>query len=198
MLGIGRSAILCLFFCVVAAESIESVIEKYKEQLKGSSSDAKEQLAILWSLAELAVQIDHSVTSKEVDSEISYRAHEILERVEISDAVLREEFNAIRAEFARTKEEVMEAVQATKDQIMADVRSFGAELVESLQTLVESSYNVQEGWLESGFHRVRSTFGDLEKSALIRSVIFFSCFQVILILGLVFYKKLDNQLRMFL
>jgi hypothetical protein len=44
-------ALLALF---ASSRKLESLVEKYKEQLKDSPSASKEEQAILWSLAELA------------------------------------------------------------------------------------------------------------------------------------------------
>lgn len=191
---------LNLFLLVISVQSrkLESIVDKYKEQLKTDSSVAKEEQAILWSLAELARQVDKSVTAEEVESEIGAKINEILERVEIADAVLRKDFNAMRFEFATTKQAVNTLIESAKEQIVEDMELFKKQLIDSLQALVETSGNAQEGWVKSSYERVHDTFGSLKNSSLIRSVIFFVCFQVLLVFGLIFYKKLDNQLRMFL
>jgi hypothetical protein len=188
-------ALLALFS---ASRKLESLVEKYKEQLKDSPSPAKEEQAILWSLAELARQVDKSVTSEEVESEIGAKINEILERVEIADAVLRKDFNAMRIEFATTKQAVADLIQSAKGQIVDDMQQFKAQLIESLEALVKTSSTAQDGWVKSSYDRLRDTFGSLKSSSMVRSVVFFVCFQILLVLGLVFYKKLDNQLRMFL
>jgi hydrogenase maturation factor len=188
-------AILCL---LASSRKLESLVDKYKEQLKESPSQAKEEQAILWSLAELARQVDKSVTAEEVETEIGAKINEILERVEIADAVLRKDFNAMRFEFQTTKTAVAELIQSAKAQIVEDMQQFKTQLIESLESLVQTSTTAQEGWVQSSYERLRSTFGNLKSSSMIRSIIFFVCFQVLLVFGLIFYKKLDNQLRMFL
>lgn len=187
-----------LFFSLATSRKLESLVEKYKAQLQNNSSLAKEEQAILWSLAELARQVDKSVTAEEVESEIGAKINEILERVEIADAVLRKDFNSMRFEFATTKQAVAELILSAKKQIVDDMQQFKTQLIESLKTLVETSGSAQEGWVKNSHEKVKDTFGSLKSSSLIRSVIFFVCFQILLIFGLVFYKKLDNQLRMFL
>jgi sugar-specific transcriptional regulator TrmB len=189
---------LGLLALLSASRKLESLVEKYKEQLKDSPSPAKEEQAILWSLAELARQVDKSVTSEEVESEIGAKINEILERVEIADAVLRKDFNAMCMEFATTKQAVADLIQSAKGQIVDDMQQFKAQLIESLEALVKTSSNAQDGWVKSSYDRLRDTFGSLKSSSMVRSVVFFVCFQILLIFGLVFYKKLDNQLRMFL
>lgn len=186
-------------FCVFSTSNkLESIVDKYKEQLKENSTVAKEEQAILWALAELARQVDKSVTAEEVESEIGAKINEILERVEIADAVLRKDFNSMRFEFASTKTAVAELIESAKAQIVEDMQQFKTQLIESLQSLVETSAEAQDGWVKNSYERVRDTFGSLKSSSMIRSIIFFVCFQVLLIFGLIFYKKLDNQLRMFL
>ena len=187
-----------LFATFSFCRQLDSLVEKYKSQLMDNPSLEKEEQAILWSLAELARQVDKSVTAEEVETEIGYKINEILERVEIADAVLRKDFNAMRYEFATTKKAVNDLIQSAKSQIMDDMQQFKSQLIESLQTLVETSGNAQEGWVKSSHERVKDTFGSLKSSSMTRSVIFFICFQILLVLGFVFYKKLDAQLRMFL
>lgn len=188
------------FFLSVFGSSrkLENLVEKYREQLKENSTIAKEEQAILWSLAELARQVDKSVTAEEVEFEIGSKINEILERVEIADALLRKDFNAMRVEFATTKAAVAELVESAKKQIVDDMELFKKQLIKSLQALVDTSGQAQDNWIRSSYDRVRDTFGSLRSSSLTRSIIFFVCFQILLIFGLVFYKKLDNQLRMFL
>lgn len=187
-----------LLFDFISSRKLESLVEKYKEQLKDNASISKEEQAILWSLAELARQVDKSVTAEEVESEIGAKINEILERVEIADAVLRKDFNSMRFEFATTKQAVANLIQSAKTQVIDDMQQFKTQLLESLNSLVETSENAQEGWVKNSHDKVKDTFGSLRNSSLIRSVIFFVCFQILLFFGLVFYKKLDNQLRMFL
>jgi ribosomal protein S6 len=188
---------LAFLALLASARKLESLVEKYKEQLKDSSTPAKEEQAILWSLAELARQIDKSVTSEEVESEIGAKINEILERVEIADAVLRKDFNAMRMEFATTKQAVADLIQGAKGQIVDDMQQFKAQLIESLEALVRTSSNAQDGWVKSSYDRLRDTFSGLKSSSMVRSIVFFVCFQILLVLGLVFYKKLDKQLNMF-
>ncbi|OHT06295.1 hypothetical protein TRFO_25620 [Tritrichomonas foetus] len=190
--------ILFVLLGLASSRKLESLVEKYKSQLQENPSIAKEEQAILWSLAELARQVDKSVTAEEVESEIGAKINEILERVEIADAVLRKDFNAMKFEFATTKQAVSELIKSAKTQIVDDMQQFKTQLIDSLQALVETSGNAQEGWVKSSHDKVKDTFGSLQNSSLIRSIIFFVCFQILLVFGLVFYKKLDNQLRMFL
>ncbi|KAH0794980.1 AAA family ATPase [Histomonas meleagridis] len=182
-------------FSFAASRKFESIVNKYKEQLKGDHSVAKEEQAILWSLAELARQVDKSVTAEEVETEIGSKINEILERVEIADAVLRKDFNSMRQEFTATRDAVSSIVEGAKQQIINDMALFKAQLIDSLRELATTSGNAQEGWVKNSYQRVQDTFGNIKNTSLIRSVIFFVCFQVLLVLGLIFYKKLDNQLR---
>ena len=184
----------------VFAESrkFESLVDKYKEQLKDSSSTEKEEQAILWSLAELARQVDKTVTAEEVESEIGSKIQDILERVEIADGILRKDFAEMRYEFAITKKSITELVEDSKAKIIQDMEQFKNELVDNLQQLVETSNEAQQGWVQNSYENVRKTFSGIKTSSLTRSVIFFVCFQVLLAFGLIFYKKLDKQLRMLL
>jgi hypothetical protein len=104
----------------------------------------------------------------------------------------------MRYEFATTKQAVAELIQSAKAQIVEDMQQFKKQLVDSLEALVETSSSAQEGWVKSSYDRLRDTFGSLKSSSMIRSIVFFVCFQILLVFGLIFYKKLDNQLRMFL
>lgn len=187
-----------LFLNLGSSRKLESLVEKYRDQLKENSTIAKEEQAILWSLAELARQVDKSVTAEEVESEIGDKINKILERVEITDNVLRKDFNAMRFEFANTKQAVSELIEDAKKQIVADMDLFKKQLIESLNALVETSEQAQKGWLSTTYDNVVNIFSGMKNSSFYRSLIFFTCFQVLLIFGLVFYKKLDNQLRMFL
>ncbi|EAY11304.1 hypothetical protein TVAG_343980 [Trichomonas vaginalis G3] len=190
--------LFCFFSVMGSSRKLENLVEKYREQLKENSTIAKEEQAILWSLAELARQVDKSVTAEEVEFEIGSKINEILERVEIADALLRKDFNAMRVEFAKTKQDVALLVEGAKKQIVDDMEEFKKQLIESLKSLVETSGQAQDSWIRSSYDRVRDTFGSLRSSSMTRSIIFFVCFQILLIFGLIFYKKLDNQLRMFL
>jgi phosphoglycerate-specific signal transduction histidine kinase len=189
---------LALLVFLSSSRKFDSLVQQYKDQLSESSSPAKEEQAILWALAELARQVDKSVTAEEVESEIGAKINEILERVEIADSVLRKDFAAMQQEFATTKQAVADLIESAKAQIVEDMQQFKTQLIQSLESLVRTSSSAQDGWVKSSYDRLKDTFGGLKSSSMRRSVIFFACFQVLLVLGLVFYKKLDNQLKMFL
>ena len=190
---------LSLFLSFTSARKFNSLVEKYKEQLeKDPNNKAKEEQAILWSLAELARQVDKSVTAEEVESEIGAKINEILERVEIADSLLRKDFAAMRLEFGNTKEAVTKLVESAKEQIVQDMNQFKTQLIESLQALVDTSVAAQDGWVSTSHDKIVDTFGSLKSTSMMRSIIFFVCFQILLLFGIIFYKKLERQLSMFL
>ena len=190
---------LSIFISFASARKFNSLVEKYKEQLeKDPNNIAKEEQAILWSLAELARQVDKSVTAEEVESEIGAKINEILERVEIADSLLRKDFASMRLEFGNTKEAVNKLVESAKQQIVQDMNQFKTQLIDSLQALVDTSVAAQDGWVSTSHDKIVDTFGSLKNTSMMRSIIFFVCFQVLLIFGIIFYKKLERQLSMFL
>lgn len=189
---------LFLLFSFVFSRKLESLVEKYKKQLGQNPSIEKEEQAILWSLAELARQVDKSVTAEEVELEIGHKINEILERVEIADAILRKDFQNMREEFDKTKEAVKELVSNAKQQIEDEMENFKKQLIMSLQALVDTSGQAQENWVQNSVDKLDDTFTSLKTVTLTRSIIYFVCFQILLIFGVIYYKKLERQLRMFL
>lgn len=188
-----------LLLSLGSSRKIETIVDQYKEQLKEDPNNpAKEEQAILWSLAELARQVDKSVTAEEVESEIGAKINEILERVDIADNLLRKDFAAMRTEFGNTKQAVTELVNSAKSQIVQDMNQFKTQLIESLQALVDTSVAAQDGWVSTSHEKIADTFGSLKNTSMVRSIIFFVCFQVLLVFGIIFYKKLERQLSMFL
>lgn len=190
--------ILVALLYIGASKSNENIVDKYIQQLKENNTDSREKQAILWSLAELSRQIDKSMTSDEVETEIGAKINEILERVELADTILRKDFNSMRMEFEITKQEVNALIESAKRQILEDMELYKEQLIESLNNLMEISEDAQAGYIDSSKKKVTKVFGSLKSKALIRTSVFFVCFQVLLLFGIVFYKKLDNQLRMFL
>ena len=96
------------------------------------------------------------------------------------------------------RDDFKEQARRQAEQIVEDMQQFKQQLIESLEALVDSSKTAQEGWLQNSFDRLVGTYTALKTSSMYRSIIFFVIFQILLVFGLVFYKKLDNQLRMFL
>ena len=185
-------------FALSSSRKLESIVDKYKDQLAKDPSPEKEEQAILWSLAELARQVDKSVTAEEVETEIGDKINEILERVEIADAVLRKEFNMMRLEFSMTKTAVNQLIESAKTQIVEDMNTFKKQLIESLQSLVSTSSAAQQNWQENSETNIKDTMQKLQKTSLMRSIIFFVCFQILLVFGLIFYNKLQRQLLILL
>lgn len=189
--------LLVLASLCVSKESV-SVAREFKEQLGRDRSPNKEDRAILWALAELARHVDKSVTGEDVAAEIGSKINEILERLEITDTVLRKDFEAMQFEFQATKKTVETVMEDAKKHIMKDIDEYKKTLLESLEMLSMSSKEAQEGFLQKNVDKLTGAYRDMTTSSDTRSIIFFGIFQVILILGLVFYKKLEKQLKMFL
>ena len=189
---------LLLLAFLSASKKFVSVVDDFKSQLAQSRSENREDYAILWALAELARQVDKSVTGEEVAAEIGSRISEILERLEVTDTVLKRDFDAMHFEFQATKSTVEDIIADAKRHIIKDIEAYKAHLIESLQALVYSSKHAQEDFVNRNVDKLTGTYQSMRTSSDVRSIVFFLIFQVVLLLGIVFYNKVAKQLRMFL
>ncbi|EAY13431.1 hypothetical protein TVAG_205990 [Trichomonas vaginalis G3] len=187
-----------LFTILADSRRLESLVQKYKEQVAKDRTIDKEEEAILWALAEFGQQLDKTVTGEEVSTEIGDRLNQILERVDITDALLRKDFNEMKFEFNQAKEQIRNLVESSKFQIMDEMEAFRDKLTIALQQLVDANKEVQNRSGSKVSITAKHVVQKLRNKAIRRSLIFFVAFQVLLACGVIFYKKLERQLRMLL
>jgi hypothetical protein len=183
-----------VFLCATARRP-ESLLDKYKQQLNVSSSKADEEEAILFALSDLALQVDKSVTTDEVKSEISSKISEILENVENADSVLRRDFESLRTEFSETKAAVADLVQSAKTQITEELQQFKQNLIDSLYQVAAESSEVHHRWFGESSDKLADLFVFLHSRALWPTLGFFLSFQVLIVAAIGFRKKLDDHVR---
>ena len=75
---------------------------------------------------------------------------------------------------------------------------FKENLLKSVEDFFELHEETQMGALKYSIKGIKKTFKSLKNSSTIRTVIIFVIFQILLVFGIVFYKKLDRQLRLLL
>lgn len=187
-----------LLTSLINSRRLESIVQKYKDQLQKDRTVEKEEEAILWALSEFAQQLDKTVTGEEVNKEIGDKINSILERVDIADAVLRKDFNEMKFEFAQAKQQISNLVQSSKAQILSEMDNFKAKLTEALRQLVQADQQVKTHAHSNVGQAAQQVVLKLRNTAIRRSVIFFCVFQILLVFGVIFYKKLEAQLRMLL
>lgn len=173
----------------------DSHIKSYKAQL--GTSDKTDEIngtAYLWALARLSQQLEQSVTANEVENEINQKIEDLIERVEITDAALRKEVISIREDCAKTREIITKRIEQTKTKVLEDLDSFKGELEGALYEMLFSSKEVQENWVVSTKGRVQDHFDSVKDFKLRRIVTLFIVYQLILVLGIVFYERLRNAL----
>jgi hypothetical protein len=180
-----------------AGRKFESILDKYQPQLKESPSLAREEETILFALSDLARQVDKSVTAEEVKSEINAKIAEILENVENADSVLRQDFAAVHAEFETTRTAVADLVESAKKQISDDIQQFRVNLIESLRLLARDSSEAHANWFSTSSGQLTELYAVLYHQSILRAAFFFVSFQILIIIGIGYRKKLDARLRQF-
>ena len=75
---------------------------------------------------------------------------------------------------------------------------FKENLLKSVEDFFELHEETQMRALKYSIKGIKKTFKSLKNSSTIRTVIIFVIFQILLVFGIVFYKKLDRQLRLLL
>lgn len=184
-----------LFIARVESRKTENRVYDYIDQLNKNDTVENEEQAIIWSMAELARNVDKTVTADEVEDEIGSRIHDIVDKIDSADTMMRKDFNSIRFQIGQSKQVLSGVIESTKHHIMDDMETFKTELQKALKSLVDTNLQVQEQWSENSKHNLNSMFSKLKNKSIRNSIIFFVFFQVLLVLGIVFYKKLERQLR---
>ena len=184
-----------LFIARAESRKTENRVYDYIDQLNKNDTVENEEQAIIWSMAELARNVDKTVTADEVEDEIGSRIHDIVDKIDSADTMMRKDFNSIRFQIGQSKQVLSGVIESTKHHIMDDMETFNTELQKALKSLVDTNLQVQEQWSENSKHNLNSMFSKLKNKSIRNSIIFFVFFQVLLVLGIVFYKKLEKQLR---
>jgi hypothetical protein len=189
------SKMIIFFLLFASSRRPESLLEKYKNQLNISSSQADEEEVILCALSDLAYQVDKSVTTDEVKSEISSKISEILENVENADSVLRHDFESLRTEFVETKAAVADFVQCAKGQIREELQQFKLRLIDSLYKVAADSSEAHHRWFGESSDKFADAFELVQTREFWMAVGFFLLLQVLIVIAVGFRRKLDDRLR---
>ena len=186
---------LLFLFHFSSSRKTDNRVLQYKKQYEQNPTNENAEQAILWSLAELARSVDKSITADEVESEIGYKLHEVVEKADIINVAIKKEFNQMRFEFMQAKDSMLQLIESSKQQLNEEMQNFKQELETALKSLVETSDEAKDIFANTVEQNSRATYSKLKNASIRNSVIFFVFFQGALLCGIIFYKKLDKQLR---
>ena len=185
-----------IFFLIHSdSRKTENRVEQYKKQYEENPTQENAEQAILWSLAELARSVDKTITTDEVETEIGEKVHEVLEKSDIVNVAIKKEFNQMRFEFAQAKESMIQVIDSAKAQINEEMQTFKRELEEAIKSLVDTSDQAKDVFAQNVRRNSRRAIHLMKNKSIRNSIIFFVIFQGLLICGIVFYQKLQKQLR---
>ena len=179
-------------------EKFQSIYPKIKDELEKFPSEEKDDLAIKWALAKLGQQISQTVTTDQIEKEVGWRIKHLIERVEITDEELKKDFNNMKAHFIETKQSIFDMVASSKQLIIEHMEHFVDEFNYSVISVVESSKPIHKDYVSNSRNRISDVFNSIVNSSTNFSVVFFTCFQVIMIFAIFNFHKVYRLLVMLL
>jgi hypothetical protein len=185
-----------LVLCHLAAS--EPIYPIIKEELETNPTPEKDRTAILWALALLADRLDRTVTEKDVTSITGAQIENLITRFEITDAQVQADLDAMHVQFRKTRDEIFAMVESSKTHIQEDMEYHKNVIIGHVMEAVENSREARDRYLTNA-HSILHRFFTLAKNVLFtHAILFFVFFQILLLFGIVFYRKLSRQLRMLL
>lgn len=166
------------------------------EHVKGQLKDKDNDRAVLWALAELARNVNDTITASDVDVLVGKRIANLIERVEITDAAMRRDFLEMKVHFYQTKSGIVESVQNTKKKILDDVEYFKDHILASAMEAVEASKDIHVDYVKNARTLIGELCDGIGAVLVTYAWLFFIGFQIILLFGIINYRKLDNHLKM--
>lgn len=179
---------LILFICsLYLRDNTDSFYKKIVEELENNQSIDEDDLAIKWALAKLGDRIGHTITSKQIEEELTIKINHIIEQVEIVDSLLEHEFIQMKNHFVKTKESLFNMVETTKSEILNEMKHFINEFNYSILNTIESSKPIHESYVNNSQTNIGEVYGSIMILFQNVSILFFFCFHIFLILNIVNY-----------
>jgi hypothetical protein len=186
---------MLLFF--LAGVNSEAVYGKIKTSLKSKPSTEKDNLAILWALASLARSVNRTLLADDFNA-ITSQTDTLIERFEITDSLMQQEFAQMRHNFDETKAGILSSIEEAREKIRDELDNFQRQLIGHCISAVESTKEVHFNYLNNAFGIIRTFFEAVVNSLTTHAVLFFVFFQVLLVFGILFYRKFERQMTLFL
>ncbi|OHT14970.1 hypothetical protein TRFO_14634 [Tritrichomonas foetus] len=194
ILDIKRMIIPILF--VLFQRRTQPLYDKIKDELEEQPSEEKDDLAIKWALAQLSQHVSSTVTSNQVEYELSAKMHDLIERVEIADAALKRDFNQMKIDFIKTRQSIVSSVETMKVKILDDINYFINEFNYSVLSVVEASIPNYDMYVDNSKSEIGNFYKTLGGTSFAIAVMFFIAFQIMLIFGIVNFHKIYRAISM--
>lgn len=179
-------------------EKYQPIYPKIKDELETSPSEEKDDIAIKWALAKLGQQISQTVSTDKIEKEVGWRIKHLIERVEITDAELKNDFNNMKTHFVETRQSIFNMVASSKQLIIEQMEHFIDEINYSVISVVESSKPIHKEYVSNSKNRIADVFDSIINSSTSISIIFFIFFQVMMIFAIINFHKVYRLLVMLL
>jgi predicted PurR-regulated permease PerM len=185
-----------IVFCFVRLRRAP-IYPKIQASFHSNPSQSKGDLAILWALASLGRAVNSTLIAEDADSVVA-QTSALIEQFEMTDTLMREEFVEMRLRFNRTKQGILANLEKSREQIREELDNFRDALVGHVMSSVASAEEAHYSYLSNASGIVREFFSTAINCLLTHSVLFFMFFQVILLFGILFYRKFERQMTLFL
>ncbi|KAK8852361.1 hypothetical protein M9Y10_017335 [Tritrichomonas musculus] len=179
-------------------ERFHSIYPKIKDELEQSPSEEKDDIAIKWALAKLSQQVGQTVSSDQIAKEVGWRIKQLIERVEITDAELKNDFNNMKSHFLETRQSIFDMVASTKELVIDQMENFVNEFNYSVLSVVESSKPIHKDYVSNSKNHIYNVFGSIAGASDLFSIVFFVCFQIMMIFGIINFHKVYRLFVMLL
>lgn len=178
------------FFFLQASygKRLDDMIKKYGSQLTNFSSIKDQEKSITWALADLSRQVDKIITSDEIKVEISQKFEEIIDRIEIVDKVLENQYFILHQGFSSMKSALGTLMDSARYCIYEDIENLKLEIIDSVQELLDNSPAALEETAEQSKEYLENLFHALKKKNVVRSFLIFLVFQIIFFICIYFHR----------
>jgi hypothetical protein len=156
-------------------------------------SSEKDELALLWGLASLAGAVNHTLVAEDVDATAA-RTAALIERFEITDSLMQQEFARMRRDFDQTKAGIIASIEKSRERIREEIDDFKGRVVAHCMSAVETTKEMHFSYLNNSFRIVKMFFltaVTVEKNIRLLPG---HCQKV----GILLYRKFEKQIPLFL
>jgi predicted nucleic acid-binding protein len=175
------------------------IFDRLKEHLANATiNDPKGQEALLFALADVAMAIDRTVTKEEAEKTVARRVVDLIERVDIADAAMKEELKEIYQDVLKTRAAIAKIVEDAKAEMLTEMEYSKDRIIGIAMQMVEQSKEAQATWSHNAYDIIQDFFRSLKGGPSGMAGAFFLLFQLFLILGVFYFRKLTGLYRMFL
>lgn len=188
---------LFVSFSLSAHLTADPISNRYLNQLRQSNSPKLAEQAVVWAVTELGQMLEKTVTQKEVERDISIRVREMLEHIDVASHMMRSETLSVLSNVATVNERIGKSMDDVRVQVRGEITDMMEQTVRQVEDFVILATANPEDFDGAILDRLKLELKTgIEIESPFMHHLLFAAFQVIFVLGIVYYRKLMNSLIM--